>query len=216
MSEIEQPTEPEPSGEPDEPRGVSERTARLILCVVAALAVWGIVAVFPWIAYIALGVLLCLGWQRGHARWTARQDAQAEDKTPEEPEPEKDMGTALRHLVGDDNGVLLTGLRDYLKLPDTRTVRNLLHASGIRVREGVRTSGGNGPGVHQDDIPPAPPLTDGAPGDGCCCRSDTNANTNNKHPTSRREGLRVEAIGQAGAVVHDVSEGRRHHAVRTR
>ncbi|MFB7115280.1 hypothetical protein [Streptomyces sp. NPDC056190] len=127
---------------------MSDRAARLILTAVLLFAMWGIVAAVPETAYVVVDVLLCLGRQRA-ARWIARRRQGDEPAAEEIP----DVAAALRRLVGDDRGVLLTTLRDELKACDTKTVRALLDAARIRVRAGVRTRTGNGLGVHQDDIP---------------------------------------------------------------
>ncbi|WP_452536595.1 hypothetical protein [Paenibacillus chitinolyticus] len=52
--------------------GMSERTARLVLVAVLLLAMWGVVAAVPETAYVVVGVLLCLAWQRA-TRWFARR-----------------------------------------------------------------------------------------------------------------------------------------------
>ncbi|SDM46842.1 hypothetical protein SAMN04487981_101619 [Streptomyces sp. cf386] len=183
--------EAEPAGESD---GMSERAARVILALVAGLAVWGLVAAFPEIAYVIVGILGTHGWQKAR-HWTTRRhddQAAAEEETP------PDVGEALRRLVGDDKGVLLTTLRADLKLPDTKAVKALLKAEGIPWKA-VRTGEGNGPAVHRDAIPPAPSPPAAEPhGEGCCCRSDDNANSNNGDGEASGEGIRVQAIGDAG------------------
>ncbi|MFB6771120.1 hypothetical protein [Streptomyces sp. NPDC056337] len=187
-----------------EPGGMSDRTARLVLLAVACLAMWGIVAVLPETAYVVVGALGTIGAQRARTWWAGRRQAPAED------EHRPDVVDALRRLVGDDRGVLLTRLRDDLRVADTKTVRVLLDEAGVRVRTGVRTGAGNGPGVHQDDIPAPPPAHD----DGCCCRSSANANANNTTGGETGEGLRVERIGQSGYIVRDPADTIRHHQVR--
>lgn len=183
---------------------MSDRAARLVLLAVACLAMWGIVAVLPETAYVVVGVLGTVGVQRARAWWVGRRQAPAED------EPRLDVAAALRRLVGDDRGVLLTRLRDDLGVADTKAVRALLDEAGVRVRSGVRTRAGNGPGVHQEDIPAPPPAHD----EGCCCRSGANANGNNAAGGEGEEGLRVERIGQSGYVVRDPADTIRHHQVR--
>lgn len=181
----------------------SERAARLILLAVLLLAMWGIVAVLPETAYVVVGVLGTIGVQRFQAWRAGRREETAEE------EPGPDVATALRRLLGDDKGVLLTRLRDDLKAPDTKFVKALLAAEGIPWKA-VRTREGNGPAVHRDDIPSPPPPADG----GCCCRSDDNANTNNAAGEGPGEGLRVEHIGQSAYIVRDPAEATRHHTVR--
>lgn len=201
--------EPETAGESD---GMSERAARIILFAVAMLALWGVVAALPELAYVVVGILLTLAWQHVTA-WLERRRGQ-DDEEDQEPEQEApDVTAALQQLVGDDKGVLLTTLRDHLEAADTKTVKALLYEAGIRWRAGVRTTHGNGPGVHHEDIPPAPPAHDGAHGDGCCCRSDANANTNSTPGEGRGKGLRVEPNGLGGKIVYDLTDDQRHQTV---
>ncbi|MFF8290440.1 hypothetical protein ACF068_14595 [Streptomyces sp. NPDC016309] len=193
-------TQTDQTAEPEPPGGLSERTARLILAAVALLAVWGIVTAFPWVAYVVLGALGTVGTQRARA-WRGRRRQGPPENEPTEP---VDITDHLRALSdGGTSGVLLTQIQKAADLPDTRNVRNLLHAADIRVREGVRTPAGNGPGVHKDDIPAPPPSATDADADGCCCRSGANTNANNDAAPPPGERLRVEAIGHAGTVVHD-------------
>jgi hypothetical protein len=195
MSADEEPQaeETEPAGEPE---GMSERTAKTVLLVVGLLAGWGIIAAFPYMAYFVAGILACRGWQQARG-WLARRR-----KDNEPPEADQvDVTEALLSLAGDDRGsVLLTALRDELKLPDTKTVKQLLDEARIPWRAGVRTRAGNGPGVHREDLPPLPSP---APSGGVGAGEDANANANN--------APKVEALGLAGKVVKDGSEaGRRH------
>jgi hypothetical protein len=202
MSAASTETEPAEVGERGE---MSERAARLVLLVVLLLAMWGIVAALPESAYVVIGVLATLGVQRVQAWRAGRREKSADDE-----EPGPDVTAALHRLVGDDRGVLLTRLRDDLGAADTKTVRALLDEAGVRVRAGVRTRAGNGPGVHADDIPAPPPTSE----DGCCCRSDANANANNGHGGEPGEGLRVERIGQSARIWRDPAEPARHHTAR--
>ena len=89
-------------------------------------------------------------------------------------------------------------------------MRKLLDTAGIPVRAGERTRAGYGPGVHTDDIPTPPPT----PVEGCCCRSDANANTNSGAERGTEEGLRVERIGQSGYILRNPADTVRHHTVR--
>ncbi|MFJ2568163.1 hypothetical protein ACIO02_35460 [Streptomyces sp. NPDC087568] len=190
---------------------MSERTARLILVAVLLLAMWGIVAAVPETAYVVVGVLLCLGWQRA-AGWLARRrQADEEELTVDEPAA-PDVAAALRTLSGDGHHVLLTQLQKAVGAPDTKAVRALLKAAGIRVRGGVRASAGNGPGVHRDDIPPAPPTESGDPSEGCCCRSGNNANANNDDGEGSEEGIRVRRT-DGGFVFYDLADPHQHHRV---
>jgi hypothetical protein len=191
------------AGEPGEPEGMSERTAKLILTLILLGAIWAIVVVLPETAYIVTGVLAALGWQKAQAWRQERTDAAGGQDEKKAPPP--DVGEALRRLVGDDNGVLLTRLRDDLQLPNTKAVKALLDAEDIP-HKAVRTRAGNGPAVHVKDIPPAPsPATD-PHGDGCCCRSDGNNNTDNGPTGDGEKGFRVERT-DTGVTVYDLLEG---------
>lgn len=200
--ETEEPADAGEPGESGEPEGMSERTAKVILTLILLGAMWAIVVVLPETAYVVTGALLTLGWQKAR---TWRQDHSTADSQAEEQTPPPDVGEVLRRLVRDDNGVLLTRLRDDLHLPNTKAVKQLLDADGIPYKA-VRTRAGNGPAVHVKDIPPAPsPATD-PHGDGCCCRSGANANTNNAPAGDGEKGIRVERT-DTGLTIHDLLEG---------
>lgn len=185
------------AAESDEPSG---RGSLVALIVVALLIAWRIVVVFPELAYVVVGVLGTVGWQKARA-W--RDGRRRDDGQDEEPAEQPDVGEALRRLVGDDKGVLLTVLRDDLKLPDTKAVKTLLKAEGIPWK-GVRTREGNGPAVHRDAIPPTPsPTAADLHSERCCCRSGDNANSNNGHGEGSEEGLRVERT-DTGYTVYDL------------
>ncbi|QPL14129.1 hypothetical protein QEH48_gp100 [Streptomyces phage TurkishDelight] len=113
----------------------------------------------------------------------AEASAEAPEESPAEPgeeaaeEPEEtpvqeapappsrdDLVRALHALVGTSSGTLHTALRDRLRYPSTRAVREALEAAGITSRPGVRAVGGNGAGVHRADFPPLPPPREGSPG----------------------------------------------------
>ncbi|MEU1853941.1 hypothetical protein ABZ499_32960 [Streptomyces sp. NPDC019990] len=118
----------------------------------------------------------------------AVEEAAAE---PPAPPSREAIAEALHHLYRGGSGVLLTTLRKHLSLPHTRAVREVLHGAGIRVREGVRTPGGNGPGVHAHDFPPPPPSPDLAPGTGVVAGDSANANANNAE-SGPKKGLRAD------------------------
>ncbi|MFG2780808.1 hypothetical protein ACGFY7_23510 [Streptomyces prunicolor] len=185
--------------EEPEPRGMSERTAKAIVVVIACGAMWGMVAAFPWVAYVVVGVLGTLGHQKARG-WTVRR-RESSTETPEEVPP-PDVGDALRRLVGDDNGVLLTRLRDDLKLPNTKVVKQLLDEAGVTWKA-VRTRRGNGPGVHKGDIPAAPSPVADSHGDGCCCRSGGNGNSDNSGGEGPGERFRVDRT-DTGVTIHDL------------
>ncbi|MDT0567898.1 hypothetical protein RM704_10520 [Streptomyces sp. DSM 3412] len=184
--------------EAEAPSRIAGGCVAVVLAGVAVLALKAIVTVAPYVAYSVAGVLACLAWQKGRA-WLGSRRASDADEAEERPAP--DVGEALRRLVGDDNGVLLTRLRDDQKLPDTKVVKQLLDEAGIKWKA-VRTSQGNGPGVHKSDIPSAPsPVVTDTHGGGCCCRPGDNNNTDNGRGEGAGEGIRVQAIGEGGRLV---------------
>ncbi|MFI2033711.1 hypothetical protein ACH470_03265 [Streptomyces bottropensis] len=199
----------ETGGEAEKPSRIAGGCALVILAGLCVLVLKAVVTAAPYVAYVVVGILCTIGWQKARARWGKRGSSDAEDE-PEAAKP--DVGEALRRLVGDDNGVLLTRLRDDLKLSDTKAVKQLLDADGITWKA-VRTSRGNGPGVHKTSIPPAPSPVAEAHGDGCCCRSGDNGNSDNAEEGASEEGVHVEAIGQGGSVMYRRRRGssRRHH-----
>jgi len=196
--------EPEPADAEaaGEERQMSEGTAKAILAIVVVASLAGIIVAFPCVAYFVAGALSCWGWQRV-ASWIEARGEDVEGDAEEEP----DVVEALEYLGRNGNHVLLTQLQRRLGVKDTKAVRKLLKAEKIRVRPGVRTPAGNGPGVHQEDIP-APPPVEATPSEGgCSCRPEPTTPT----PTT---GTTVEAIGLAGVVVKDGSETSRQHRVR--
>ncbi|URM90403.1 hypothetical protein LUW75_10805 [Streptomyces sp. MRC013] len=195
-------------------------------CVIGALSIGGaalIVRTAPETAYVIVGSMLTVGWQRGRAWHTGRRDAadeapQPADETADAPGP--DVADALRTLAAEGgSGVLLTRLRDHLGLPadraGTKTVKALLDEVPIPTRAGVRTPHGSGPGVHRDDIPPPPPDEADTPVGGCLCRSDANTNANNTPEKGAGEGIRVEPIGNGHHIVRHPADTARHHTTRT-
>ncbi|MEV2203716.1 hypothetical protein AB0E11_27670 [Streptomyces fradiae] len=212
-------TPEQPAETVGETDGMSERTARYILTTVGALGAWGLVAAFPWVAYVIVGAGLTIGCQRCQAWRTARREAadeapQTAEETADAPGP--DVAAALRDLAQEGgSGVLLTRLRDYLGATDTKTVKGLLDEARIPTRAGVRTPHGSGPGVHRDDIPPPPPTDETTPVGRCSCRSDANTNTNNGPEKGGGEGIRVERIGQSGHVIRHPADAARRHTIPT-
>ncbi|MFI8300006.1 hypothetical protein ACIGCZ_29180 [Streptomyces nigra] len=187
--QIEEPEEEED----DEP----SRAAKAAVIVILAVILWRVVAALPELAYVIVGILGTLGWQQLQARRAARTEANEAKEEAATP----DVGEALRRLIGDGNGVLLTRLQRDLKLPNTKAVKALLEDAGIEWKAGVRTPHGNGPGVHKTAIPPALSPAEHSHGDGCCCRSGANANANGGGGEGAGEGIRVEHIGHSGQIL---------------
>lgn len=188
----------------------SSRSRVVVLFVVGAVIAWRVVAAFPEVAYVVVGSLGTVGAQKVRA-WRAKREEG--DEADEEETP--DVVDALQHLGRGGNSVLLTQLRKRLRVADTKAVKALLKDEGIRIRAGVRTSAGNGPGVHHEDIPAPPPEVESGHGEGCCCTSEPTTPT----PTTGAEegpgeGVAVEAIGQAGTLIRDRSAAQRRHTVK--
>ncbi|MBP5930175.1 hypothetical protein F3K39_19100 [Streptomyces sp. LBUM 1479] len=202
-------TDEETGGEAEKPSRIAGGCVVVILAGLSVLVLKAVVTAAPYVAYVVVGILCTIGWQKARARLGRRRSGEGE----EEEAPAPDVGEALRRLVGDDKGVLLTTLRDDLKLPDTKAVKDLLDEAGIPWKAG-RTREGNGPSVRREHIPAtSSPVADHAHGDGCCCRSGDNGNGNNAEEGTPEEGLHVEAIGQGGSVMYRRRRGssRRHH-----
>ncbi|MFB6512094.1 hypothetical protein ACFCW4_02665 [Streptomyces virginiae] len=181
-------------------------------CVLAvALAAGGTIAyAVPESAYFVAGLLAT------RAAHKARALAERFRRPDDESEPEEvDIVAKLQGLAEGGEHVRLTQLQEATGLPDTGAVRALLDGAGIRVRSGVRAGGKNGPGVHHEDVPPLPGAGNGAPSGGCLCSSAANTNANNAPSEGTREGLSVETIGQAGAVVRVPSERRAYTVTKT-
>lgn len=142
-----------------------------------------------------------MGVQRAEPGKTGDEPA-VED--PPRPDPQ-DVLDLVRDVIGSDRGVLLTGLCGPLRAPSTKAVREVLAGADIRVREGVRTGGGNGPGVHRGDLPTPPPPLDDRPAGGVAAGESANTNTNS--------GLRVESR-EGMTIISDPADRRRTHTLK--
>ena len=111
-----QPTEvdEEAGEEVDEPSG---RGPIVVLSVIAMVGVWRTVVAFPEVASVVVGSLGTVGVQKARARW-GKQGGDSEEGQEEVAKP--DGVEALRRLIGDDKGVLLTRLQKDLGLPNTK------------------------------------------------------------------------------------------------
>lgn len=183
----------------EEPQGASRAACGCVLLVALAPAGAAVYAV-PELGYTVAGVLATVAV--GKARtWAAGRRRDVDDTEVDEQEP-VDIVAVLQDLGEGGEHVRLTQLQEAAGLPDTKAVRALLDEAGIPIRPGVRTPGGNGPGVHATDIPPI----EATPSDGCWCRSGANTNANNDGGEGPEKGFRVEHTGQAGITVYDLSE----------
>ncbi|MFF2773366.1 hypothetical protein ACFVU3_00515 [Streptomyces sp. NPDC058052] len=169
---------PEPVEQPaGEPSGASRAAGGCVVALGIGAAL-GVVYAYPDVGVYTAGLVTAAGVRKARG-WVAKRRRDAPDDVEPELEP-VDIVAVLQALGEGGNGVLLTALREAAELPDTKTVRHLLDEAGIRVRAGVRTPAGNGPGVHADDIPPPSPTTSSPSQDRCSCSSGAaNANTNN-------------------------------------
>ncbi|MFF4834084.1 hypothetical protein [Streptomyces sp. NPDC001315] len=143
------------------------------------------------------------------AWWVAPNTVDEEEGEPAEDEPSEpdpqDVADLVRDLIGDDRGVLLTALRAPFHAADTRAVRELLAGASIAVRPGVRTAAGNGPGVHRDDLPAAPPPPVAPSAEVVAAGEDANTNTNNKLRVHSREGM---------TIINDPADRHRTHSLK--
>ena len=185
---------------------MSERTAKVIVIVIAVGAVWGLVAAFPWIAYVIVGILLAIGWQKVRDRFTPTSTEETStvesDEYPEEPPllTEEDVVRALHRMAAPH--VFLSSLAAELDLTKeaTRAVLEELH---VPVRRAVRVGESTGVGVHKDDLPPLPQDPETDPVDG----------VDQEQPTNQQTGVRVERT-DGGLRIYDLNDAHRHHRVK--
>ena len=182
---------------PGESGGMSERTAKILLLVVACGAMWGIVAVAPWVAYVVAGILLDRAWLKARG-WIVRRRG-TDDDTEDEPENEHPDETAVEALHRLANPHVF--LADFAEAQgfSMEIARAVLEAFGMRVRRAVRNGDSTGVGVHRDDLPPLPRPSREAP----------ETPVDQGQPTNQ-QGLRVEPIGLSGTVTYDPADVVRH------
>lgn len=152
----------EAAEEAGEPRQMSERTAKIVLLVIALAAMWGIVAAAPWVAYVVVGILGTLGWQKVRGWISQRQGSDDEtaedmDDEPAEAELTKDTLTRALHAVGAPHAHT-SALAAHLGTTPER-VREALDEASITRSGGVRMKGRKvavSPGVKREDFPPLP------------------------------------------------------------
>lgn len=206
--------------EAGESEGMSERTAKLLLLAVLLLAMWGIIAAAPWMAYVVVGILLDRGWLKARD-WQAQRRDDKPDKEGQDTQ-ETAAGAAetwrvptFHELceslarVGTPHAHIAVLAHDLGTTPER--VREALDACGVRV-EAVRMQGrGSSTGVKGDALPAPRPTPGGVVGAGQPANNDNNTTS----PAEPEKGFRVEAIGQGGTVVHDPSDATRHHQTKT-
>jgi hypothetical protein len=190
----------------------SSRAAGGCALAIVAGAAGGVVYAVPELGYTVAGALAVVAV--GKARtWATGRRQDADETEADEQEP-VDIVAVLQGLGDGGHSVLLTVLKDAAKLPDTKAVRALLDEAGIPVKRGVRTPGGNGPGVHHTDIP-APLPESGTPSGGCVCAGHAaNANTNNETEEAPEKGLRVQRSDYGATYYNPAETRRRHHTLK--
>ncbi|MFE5681719.1 hypothetical protein [Streptomyces sp. NPDC056512] len=174
---------------------------------VLAAAVYAAPRYRQWIVWVLLG-WCAAAWSHAPAEEADEEPAEDADapaeEGPAEPDP-ADVADVVRDVIGTGRGALLTALRGPLGAADTRAVRECLDGADIPVRPGVRTAGGNGPGVHRDDVPAPRPAPPDAPVGVVAAGEDANTNTNN--------GLRVE-VREGMTIITDPADHHRRHDLR--
>jgi hypothetical protein len=176
--------------------GMSERTAKIVLALVAIGAVWGIVAVWPEIAYVIVGIIGTCGWQKTRG-WIGRRRGD-EAEAAEDEEAVETLAESMHELA--DPHVFLADLADRRGLSKDVT-RALLEAVGIRVRRAVRNGTRTGVGVHRDDLPPLPRDEQKAPVGGVDLQQQHN-----------QQGVRVQRTN-GGMIIYDLADEHRHHRI---
>lgn len=170
---------------------------------VLAAAVYAAPRYRQWIVWVLLG-WCAAAWAHAPSDEPAEDADALVEEGPAEADP-ADVADVVRDVIGTGRGALLTGLRGPLGAADTRAVRECLDAAGIPVRPGVRTAGGNGPGVHRDDVPAPRPAPADAPVAVVAAGEDANTNANNKPTVVVREGT---------TIITDPADHHRRHDLR--
>lgn len=184
--------------------GVKAAACRLLGTFAAAGFVIGLLLAAPVLWWPLAAGWLIASWCTSPAAAETDQEVEETAEEDEQTDPVAiptavDAHRLTARLAAGGTSVLLTRLAAELAaqhpdwVPSTKAVRDLLATASIRVREGVRTPDGNGPGVHHHDAPPTlpppgEPLPAGVVGDVGAGRS-ANANANNTEPGPVREGF---------------------------
>ena len=165
-----------------------------------------------WTGVLTVGALL---WTVAAYRAGGDETESAEDEEPveaaveEPPFPSLDDVRASLARVGTPHAHLAVLAADLGVTPDR--LRDVLAEWDIPVRA-VRMQGrGTSTGVKAGTLLDLSAAPDGVVAAG----QPSNNNSNNAPADEAREGLRVEPIGQAGAVVRDPADAVRHHDLKT-
>ena len=155
-----------------------------------------------------IALVLAAGWLVTAIVLGLRAPAVEQPAAPvEEPKLTPEKVTAALHQLAAPH-VQLAPLAEALG-STTGDTRRVLQGMGVPVAGGVRMKGrGVSTGVKAKHFPPLSPAA--APGP-----TPVVTSSNNSDEGTPEKGLRVEAIGQGGTVVHDPAEAHRHHALRT-
>jgi len=184
---------------PGEPSAMSERTAQAALLLVALGAVWGIVAAWPEVAYVIVGILATCGWQKVRS-WTRGRRASDTFEVQAAGEPAAETVTQTLHRLAAPH-VFLADFAAARGLSKD-AARAVLEALGITVRRAVRNGSRTGVGVHKDDLPPLPRPSQKGPDSG----------VDQGQPTNQQSGVRIERT-DGGMIIYDLTETRRHQRV---
>lgn len=168
-----------------ESEGMSERTAKLLLLAVLLLAMWGIIAAAPWVAYVVVGILLDRGWLKARD-WQAQRGSSEEEVEPADPPASGAQSVARElavtlHAIGAPHAHI-SALAERMNAPADR-VREALAEAGIPISGGVRMAGRKvavSTGVKREDFPPLPSPAQEGPQGGVLT---SNNNSNNAFET---------------------------------
>ena len=196
--------QPEPAVEETdtagESGGMSERTAQAILVRVVIGAVWGIVAAWPELAYVIVGIIGTCVWQKIRSWIRRRRGSDVfEVEAAEDEQQAAETVVQTLHRIADPH-VFLADFAAARGLSKD-AARAVLEALGMTVRRAVRNGGRTGVGVHKDDLPPLPRPSQKRPVDGVDQGQPTN-----------QQGVRIERT-DGGLVIYDLADEHRHHRV---
>lgn len=198
-----QEAEPTEAEEPGESGGMSERAARAILVLVAVGAVWGLVAAFPEIAYVIVGILATLAWQKARSWLTRRRGTElGEADTAAPADQQRETIHETLHRLAKPH-VFIADLAAETGV-SKEAARAVLESHGIRVRRAVRNGDTTGVGVHKDDIPPLPRPA-----------SETPVEPVDQGQPTNQHGVRIERT-DGGFIVYDLADTHRHHKISDR
>jgi hypothetical protein len=184
---------------------------------------------WSWMLWPAVIIWLIAAYRAGRPGWTPKTPAAA---AAEEPEPQDDEQTNVASDTAEQQpaqprvptGHALAAAVRAIGTPHAHiaALAEHLHTTAERVREGCAAAGipvgdvrmrgrGASTGVRGDALPA---LLDRAPSGVVGAGEPANNDNNNTSAAPLEKGLRVEYIGQAGAIVRHPADAVRHHEVR--